>query len=554
MNDAAPRLSWVMFGDMPRHVSSFSGTAPGHRPAVRCPQCDRQLVLKLGSIRQHHAAHAPHDVCPATNPETALHINCKLALVTALRSAAGPDARLSILRQCAGHAGAECRATRIYDAFGAWDEVELECRVGEARRPDIVLRRSGVAIGAVEIVVSNRVSIEKADALRALSLPWIEVRGDAALTAPGAWSTADPLPVQRTSDAPTWRCPTHHAAHDAHRAAQAERAAAEHEAQRRATVLRASRVVDIYHASGDRDRLIYRITRDFVDGRVEAVTLRCGGRVVSTHPATGREGRAALRADVRNAFSADVKRHARSSESFADSPMSWATGATAESIVSEALDDRVGSDPTPLVSRYPRRWFYASQTRRWFLPSDMRRVRWDREPLDAFAAHPAWTRARTIVGERPAPPGSWKTPVFASRPLAALFGPARQPHAAGGPIGLVDVSPRGTPHGTAQRVIVVVEAAPSDASLEAVATELRESGADPIWLSHPLDWAQVFASWAWAPAGRDARGRGVVVIDNVGVFRAEQFVRALTRGDPRLTAAAIRRAMASRVEGMHAPR
>ena len=48
-------------------------------------------------------------------------------------------------------------------------------------------------------------------------------------------------------------------------------------------------------------------------------------------------------------------------------------------------------------------------------------MRWDRPADDAFAAHPAWSRAQSSVRERPAPGGSWSTPVFASRPIAAMF-------------------------------------------------------------------------------------------------------------------------------------
>ena len=95
----------------------------------------------------------------------------------------------------------------------------------------------------------------------------------------------------------------------------------------------------------------------------------------------------------------------------------------------------------------------------------------------------------------------------------------------------------------------MIERAPTDeaiASLAALAP--RPSDVDAVWISHPLDWTEALADVPWAPAGRDWRGLGCVVVDDVGVFRADQFARALANDDRQLSAAALRRHMAARLD------
>ena len=406
------------------HVLALAHLPTGRRPRAHCPQCGRRLTLKLGAVRRHHAAHDAGHVCAAANPETALHINSKLAIAAALRDAAGPDATLAIVRQCAGGAATsgDCDKTLISEWAQGWDEVMVEYRVGDARRPDIVLRRRGAAIGAIEIVVSNAVTAEKAIALAELDLPWIEVRADETIFTPNGWTPRDPLAVVRTSDEAEWRCDTHRALHAAARQAREARASEQDEAARHASVLLAARVVDVYHAGGARDRFIYRVSERLTDGQAHTMQLKRGGvEVAAVAMAGGVDERRRAWPLIRAAFDADVEHFARDEHSFVDSPMRWAREGAAENIVEEALTDRVGRDPTPLATRFPRRWFYAKEQQRWFVPAEMRDVRWDRPADDAFAAHPAWSGAYASVREHPAPEGSWSTPVFASRPTASMF-------------------------------------------------------------------------------------------------------------------------------------
>lgn len=553
-------LTWVLVAGRPSHVSRFAGLTPRHRPVATCPECGRRLTLKLGRVRRHHAAHAPRDRCVATRPETALHLDLKFHLAAHLEAAIGLGQPLVVRRQCAGTQAESCDMTHEHAWMTDWDEVIVEARLPSAdgcRRPDIVLCRQRRAIGAIEVLVSHAVGDEKAAALAAAGVPWVEIRADAAelLDGDAAWSVDRPLPVERaargTAPAPqaddssgSWRCPRHEQAHRVWTAETAARRAAEAEAERRVSVLRGARVVDIYHAGGARDRVIYRVDEQLLDGHVYALALRRGGLEVASQPARdSAESKRSAWAALCSAYAADVERLAARPGAFADSPMRWATSDAAENIVGEALLDLVPGDPTPLATRYPRRWFYARERGEWFLPRDMRRVRWDRAEPDVFAAHPAWAAGRAAVRERPAPGDAWTTFVFASRPSVASFGASLRVEQQG-VIAVIHVD---VVHPLARRALVVLAAAAADEEVRDVARKLDMAGVEQLWLSHPLDWSASRADLAWAAAGRDSRGRGAVVVDGLGVYRADQFIKAFSRGDRRLTPDAIRAKMADRV-------
>ena len=550
-----PSLAWVIVDGVPTHVSAFASVPPRRRPRAYCPQCARRLTLKLGSVRRHHAAHDPGEVCATTQPETALHVNVKLALASALRGAAGPDATLRVLRTCAGPPARDCKKTLTLDWLRDWDEVVVEHRVTDSRRPDIVLRRAGTAIGAIEVVVTHAVSTEMGRALEELGVPWIEIRAVERLAEPGAWTPAEALDVAHTSDQYDWRCDEHRALHAAAMAAADARRAAERETARHGSVLLAARVVDVYTPGGARERWIYRVTELSTDGRAHTVRLQCGGIEVAT-ALVGADVSARRDAwpQLRAAYDADIARLTGDGSAFVDSPMRWASGDAAENIVEEALSDRAGRDPTPLATRFPRRWFYARAQQRWFLPPEMRDVRWDRPAGDPFAAHPAWLRAQATVRDRPAPEGSWSTPVFASRPVAALFR-ARvgsiTPASVDNAMVVVELANR---EAGPRLAIVVIERATSDAAIESLAESFEADGVQTVWLSHPSDWTAALLPLTWVPAGRDWRGQVVINVDGIGVFRADQFARALVERDRRVSEASIRQQWRPALNGCGARR
>ena len=529
-------LTWVLVDGRPRRVSDFAALPPRRRPRPSCPLCGRRLTLKLGRVRRHHAAHAPNDLCAATAPETALHIDTKLYLAAQLDSAAASDRTLVIRQRCEGTPLEACDSVRDASWVENWDEVVVEAGVrAEARlRPDILLRRNGAPIAALEVLVSHRVPDEKAAALDSADVPWIEIRAAASLLeGDTAWRANRALPVERVGRggaSRTWRCDEH---------------------VRRSRRLRGARVVDIYQPAGVHYRSIYRVDEHTVEDAVIALVLSRGGRELASHPCdeTPPAPRAASQA-LRMAFTEDIRRVVGEGEgegsAFWDSPMRWASGNAAANLVEEALMDVRSGDPTPLVTRYPRRWYFARARDRWFLPEDMRHVRWDRPEHDAFGAHPAWTASRAVVRERPVPEHAWKGVIFASRTSATAFG---APAAAvpNGPIAVVTLE---RDVGQPARALVMLTGAVDDDVVRAVDRSLDAEGIEHIWLSHPTDWRPSRSDLAWAAAARDERRRDVVLVDGVGVFRASAFAEAFRRGDAKVRPVAVRAGMSARVSSL----
>ena len=560
-------LTWAIVGGRPAHVSHFAALSPRRRPAATCPECGRRLTLKLGRVRRHHAAHAPNDRCIATQPETALHLDCKFHIAAALREAIRTGGQtLRVSSRCAGAGREQCDATYERVWSEGWDDVFVEAtmRTGtQAWRPDILLRRGRQPVGAIEVLVRHAVGDDKAAVIGSAGVPWIEVRADAVLLEGGAaWSCNRPLPVTREGGggaAPNdmmglvWRCARHDAEHRAQVARESQRHEAEWEASRRASALIAARVVDVYHDGGARNRIIYRIEERWVDAHIECFTLIANGREIARAAADdSAESRRAARHSLRVASAADVERRASRPGAFADSPMRWAAGDTARNLVDEGLYDVVGADPTPLATRYPRRWFYTRDRGAWFLPREMRNVRWDRAESDAFATHPAWTASRSAVRERPVPVEAWRTFVFASRPSVAGLGSAVRLVKHQGPISLLEVS-IDEAAGAGRCALVLLTAAAADSDVRRIAQPLVDADVRHLWLSHPRDWNASRGDLAWAPASRDSRGRGVIVVDGLGVFRAEPFLRAFARGERRLAPAEIRARLAERVAALREP-
>jgi len=541
MPSDATSLEWVIVDGTPRHVSAFASLRRTERPIARCPECGRRVILKLGAVRRHHAAHDPGVACAATNPETALHLNTKLALAAALAAAASSDAVLSIIHSCRGAAGERCTETRIAPWLHGWDTVRIEHRIGPVR-PDILLERDGASVAGIEVLRSHAVDAQKRAALATLGMPWIELAADEELSKPGGWSIHRPLPALRTNDTDEWRCERHEALHAILLRSREEERTAATEAARHSTRLVAARVVDVYHTNGARERHIYRMEELATDGTPHALRLKRGGREIAYVELSPDHVMATAQGTVHLAYTKDVATLTEREGSFVDSPMNWATLANAENIVYEALTDRVGRDPTPLATRFPRRWFFDKTDARWFLPADTRHVRWDRPADDAFAAHPAWTQR--AVRERPMTEDAWPQPVFARPPHRTMFGQHLHRIYALGEMGVLQLDAFDD---GAVRAIVVIEKRVSDEVVEQGAMRLAAENIDAMWISHPTHWTSALASLVWAPAGRDGRGRGFVVIDGVGTFRAEQFVRALASGERRLEAHAVRASMAARV-------
>jgi hypothetical protein len=194
------RLEWVVVDGQFHHVSAFASLKPRQRPIASCPACDRQVTLKLGGKRRHHAAHHPDASCSATSRETILHLNTKLYLADRLKSFRGP---LGISFPCA-----DCSADIQQDWIENWIDVHVERQLFQ-RRPDILVSLDESTAAAIEIHHTHAVTDEKRKDLEATGTPWIEVDARSSIySGKDAWQPTNPLPIRAWSKGPDLLCPT----------------------------------------------------------------------------------------------------------------------------------------------------------------------------------------------------------------------------------------------------------------------------------------------------------------------------------------------------------
>jgi hypothetical protein len=324
----AVRLAWALVAQpdgserlLP--VSRFAGRDRADRPPARCPVCREPVTLRLGPVRMHHAAHRPGARCTADAGEGALHLNAKCALWARLTREAGPAARLAITAECRETAYEDgssrrgpCGARHESTWLTGWDRAELEVAMG-ATRPDLLLRRGDVVVGAIEIVATHAVDRRKARALSALGAPWVEVAARDAAEAAERWGDLV-LPTMQLGAVGTvggpWRCALH-----ARRAAE--------RATRQANGFRPwkARIVDCYLPGGRWTRDVFVMEAELRGGRVVAVRLVHGldDDVIAKATRPEREGSA------RELHAAFVRwaRSRRAEGTIVDSPMPWVAGA-----------------------------------------------------------------------------------------------------------------------------------------------------------------------------------------------------------------------------------
>jgi len=181
-------LQWAVIDGRVQHVSTFAAIAPRDRPEAFCPICERPVTMKLGQIRVHHVAHQPNISCPATQPETAVHLNSKFHIAEQLNS----SRQIIVTTDCSS--GFWCDNTKDQIWIEDWDRVEVEVMIG-SRRPDITLFRHNDPVAAIEVKVTHAVDDEKAQYLKELGVPWIEIEGSEALfSGETTWTADKPLP------------------------------------------------------------------------------------------------------------------------------------------------------------------------------------------------------------------------------------------------------------------------------------------------------------------------------------------------------------------------
>lgn len=355
-------LAWVLVGDELHPVSDFQGLVPRQRPIAYCPLCREPVTLKLGSIRAHHAAYQPDSVCRATQPETALHQNVKFYLAQQLRG----TVRLEIEEPCSGLSldHSACTSRRTIDFAAHWDDVQVEYTL-DPLRPDIVLLAAGRPLAAIEIWVSHRVEEPKAEVLKQMGVPWIEVQGAEALYAgEDPWTSVQPLAVARHSA--VWRCAgcqSHLAriekaqAYEAQRQAQ-QAALAEQRRQRKPTHFR---VVDIYYRSGKSHRAIFRLINQVdATGRVLARYLEEDGEVLLEIKPPFDEP--AVSQQIQNRFIDRLLWYRQHDGTICDfAAPGW-------------FDLAVTQPPTRNDPLWPHRYWRGAHG--WFMPGHLREVKW----------------------------------------------------------------------------------------------------------------------------------------------------------------------------------
>jgi|GEM_PF-6571287 len=333
-----PRLRWVLVEGNLCEVSEFRDLPPKARPQTICPICEQQVTLKLGQKRAHHFAHRPEDICIATKPETAMHLNCKFHIYRQLQAAR----KLYISTSCRS-----CGNRKPMLWKQDWDAVEVEYKMNSLR-PDIALLQNGKVIGAIEIFVTHAVDEEKVRRLQSQGVDWIEVYGGEAIYAePNMWIADNPLDTRRQHpDPPSWLCPQCEKAHERR----------EYERNHREEILFA-RMIDLYFGSGKKYRHVFYVKQKFTNGAKTRIWIEDGDRRILADeraPIT-EQSHAGLNAKFRQKH-LEFKQRA----TVVDDEMSWTPWVQGRKFVLRDIDN------------FPFRYIWHEDKKEWVLQPQLR--------------------------------------------------------------------------------------------------------------------------------------------------------------------------------------
>lgn len=241
-------------------VSEFAHLKPRSRPEAFCPVCRDNVIFKLGEEKAHHYAHKPDVICAATQPETALHLNVKYYLEKQLR---GAD-ELVIQESC----GNKCGRSRNIVLLKNWNDVKVEHTLGSFR-PDITLFDKNAPVGAIEVLVSQKVSTQKASFFYSNNILGIEILGTEEIyLGDQRWTPDQPLPYLRLFPSrPRWLC-EHCVIDEDKRKTEQQRIAdqALYEQKNFERTVQA-RLVDFYYKTGKKYREVLYLSEKYVDGK-----------------------------------------------------------------------------------------------------------------------------------------------------------------------------------------------------------------------------------------------------------------------------------------------
>jgi len=205
-----PCLQWVKVNEEIHHVSDFAHLPQGKRPEATCPVCGTEVMLKLGKVRIHHAAHYEGVFCKATQPETIIHLNTKYHLQKVLTS----TTKLKVWHYCDGwqtiihKTGCARKNKREFVYLENWDRVEVEWAYGSYRL-DVALLKDEKVIGAIEVFVTHEANEEKIEYLDKQGLAWVEIKATQSFySSPTAWTTETPLKLKKWNQEimRMWQC------------------------------------------------------------------------------------------------------------------------------------------------------------------------------------------------------------------------------------------------------------------------------------------------------------------------------------------------------------
>lgn len=373
------RLSWVRHGTDTVHARTFANLAISERPTVFCPGCGEKVILKLGEILSPHAAHYTDAACPFGSNEAALHFEMKHHVADELKRASSSNVRLIVQVRCADLKEeiipqpvrsdyTLCGVTNAYELDWEWDEVKVEPSWNGCK-PDVLLLRSGKAVGVIEIFNTHAVSQEKASRLELLRIPWIEIRANSRIVSSySPWTIKSVLPTYRQGGIPLWRCASH------------ERAFAHSVESRRHSSRRvAARVVDVYEKEGSATRELWSVHLYATDGRVGKAVLFREDEVVVEVEVDNPDDLTKERREVAIAFRKKIAELGNEG-AFVDSPMRWFVSADADRLA------RIAGNR----AMFPHLYVWLDARRKWWQPADLKDVKWDGVP-DSWGQHPAVT-------------------------------------------------------------------------------------------------------------------------------------------------------------------
>ncbi|MEH0007941.1 MAG: competence protein CoiA family protein [Flavobacteriales bacterium] len=164
-----------------------------------CPQCNRQVILRKGDIRQHHFAHKKDTECSG---ETVIHKTAKNMIAYAWQNPRNMiDTRhdcfsptdVYIARKCE-KCGASAGGNVLVGDIGEADDVQTEVGVGN-KRVDVAFMSCGIPLYGIEVRHTHNVPEEKWDAFYKWKFPCVEVDAQQVID---SWETS-------LKDAPSFR-------------------------------------------------------------------------------------------------------------------------------------------------------------------------------------------------------------------------------------------------------------------------------------------------------------------------------------------------------------